>query len=54
MAGYGTARTFARQLGDDWAAGLLQQTLNEEERTDKKLTELAESEINLQAAQQES
>jgi ferritin-like metal-binding protein YciE len=51
MAGYGTVRTFARMLGDDWSAGLLQQTLDEEGRTDKKLTALAESEINLAAAE---
>lgn len=54
IAGYGTVRTYARLLGDDWAANLLQQTLDEEARTDKKLTELAESEINLAAAHQEA
>ena len=37
--------------GDEQAAELLQQTLEEEAETDKKLTELAESTINLQAAQ---
>ncbi len=52
IAGYGTVRTYARLLGDDWSANLLQQTLDEEGRTDKKLTDLAESEINLQAVEQ--
>jgi ferritin-like metal-binding protein YciE len=54
MAGYGTVRTFARLLGDEWSASLLQQTLDEEGQTDKKLTGLAESEINLAAAEQEA
>jgi ferritin-like metal-binding protein YciE len=54
IAGYGCARTFANHLGHDEAASLLQQTLEEEGETDKKLTQLAESEINVQAAQAES
>jgi len=49
MAGYGVVRTFARQLGEDKAADLLQETLNEEGETDKKLTSLAEGLINVQA-----
>ncbi|MBY0231947.1 MAG: ferritin-like domain-containing protein [Gemmataceae bacterium] len=49
MAGYGCARTFARQLGKTEVADLLQQTLQEEEATDKKLTALAEGSINQQA-----
>ena len=52
MAGYGTARTYAEQLGEDEAADLLQQTLNEEKDAEKKLTELA-SEINPEAAAEE-
>jgi ferritin-like metal-binding protein YciE len=52
MAGYGCVRTWARQLGDEEAANLLQQTLDEEAETDKKLTQLAESMINLEAAHQ--
>src|SRR5437867_12011632 len=51
IAGYGTVRTWAQQLGDDQTARLLQQTLDEEGKTDKLLTQLAESSINLQAAQ---
>ncbi len=49
MAGYGTARTFAQHLKHDLAVKLLQQTLDEEEATDKKLTKLATNNINLQA-----
>lgn len=43
IAGYGTARTFAEHLGDNNAARLLQQTLDEEGQADKLLTRLAES-----------
>lgn len=49
MAGYGTVRTYARQLGFDSHADLLQQTLNEEGQTDHLLTALAESGINVEA-----
>ena len=52
MAVYGSVRTLARQLGDDESAELLQETLDEEGETDKKLTELAESSINQEAASQ--
>jgi ferritin-like metal-binding protein YciE len=41
ISAYGTARTMAEQIGNDEAASLLEQTLKEEEATDKKLTELA-------------
>ena len=50
IAGYGTARTFAQRLGRHDAAQLLQETLDEEGATDKKLTQLAESSVNRQAA----
>ena len=49
IAGYGTARTHAELLGYKKAARLLQQTLDEEERTDKKLTQIAENVINVEA-----
>ena len=49
IAGYGTVRTYARQLGFENQADLLQQTLDEEGRTDHLLTELAESGINVEA-----
>ena len=50
MAGYGCARTFAQRLGKQEVVRLLQETLQEEEATDKKLTSLAERSINQQAA----
>jgi ferritin-like metal-binding protein YciE len=50
IAGYGTARTFANLLGEDEAASLLEQTLEEEKETDAKLTQLAEG-INVAAEQ---
>jgi ferritin-like metal-binding protein YciE len=50
IAAYGTVRTYAKTLGDDEAAELLQQTLDEEGETDKKLTGLAERLINAHAA----
>ena len=48
IAGYGTVRTYARMLGHEEAANLLQETLNEEAATDEKLTELAQH-INAEA-----
>ena len=51
IASYGTVRTWAQVLGDEQTAKLLQQTLDEEGKTDKLLTELAESSINIEAAQ---
>lgn len=49
IAGYGTARTFAYLIGNAEAAQMLQTTLDEEEHTDKTLTQLA-NDINQQAA----
>jgi len=43
IAGYGTLRTFAQAMGNKEAAQLLDQTLKEEEATDKKLTQIAKS-----------
>jgi ferritin-like metal-binding protein YciE len=54
MAGYGCVRTFARLLGYEDAAELLQETLDEERAADKKLTELAETIINVEANAAES
>ncbi len=51
IAAYGTARTHAEMLGYTKVARLLQQTLNEEGATDKKLTQLAESIVNVEAVQ---
>ena len=50
MAGYGSVRTWAQQLGLHEVASLLQQTLEEEKATDRKLTQLAESMVNQEAA----
>jgi ferritin-like metal-binding protein YciE len=50
IAGYGTARTHAEMLGHSKVARLLQQTLDEEGAADKKLTQLAESVVNVEAA----
>ena len=50
MASYGCARTWAEQLGHDEAAGLLQETYEEEKATDEKLTELAKQTINQEAS----
>jgi ferritin-like metal-binding protein YciE len=49
MAGYGCVRTYARQLGYENQSQLLQTTLDEEGSTDKLLTEIAESSINIEA-----
>ena len=49
IACYGTVRAFARQLGINEAARLLESTLREEEAADKKLTEIAETEVNERA-----
>jgi ferritin-like metal-binding protein YciE len=46
IAAYGTVRTFANLLGEEEAAELLQQTLDEEGETDKHLSELAEEIVN--------
>jgi ferritin-like metal-binding protein YciE len=49
IAGYGCARTYAQLLGDKKGARLLETTIQEEGNTDKKLTKLARSVINLRA-----
>jgi ferritin-like metal-binding protein YciE len=49
MATYGTLRNWAGLLNNDQAKRLLQETLDEEEITDKKLTELAEARSNVEA-----
>ena len=48
IAGYGCVRTYAKVLGLHTAAGLLQETLDEESATDAELSQLAE-EINAEA-----
>ena len=46
MSGYGTARTFAEQLGHTQAVQLLEATLEEEKTTDAKLTQIAQAIVN--------
>jgi len=53
IATYGTLRTFAQTLGLDDAASILAQTLEEEKNADEKLTEVAESAINIDAAEEQ-
>jgi ferritin-like metal-binding protein YciE len=50
IAGYGTARSLARRLGESQIAETLQQTLNEEAEADKKLTSIAETQVNIAAS----
>lgn len=49
---YGTLRTWAEELGYDAAVALFSQTLQEEEATDKSLTDLAKAEVNDHAQQE--
>jgi ferritin-like metal-binding protein YciE len=51
MTRYGTLVAWAKELGRSDCAIVLEQTLNEEKATDDKLTQLATSRINLQAAE---
>jgi ferritin-like metal-binding protein YciE len=53
IAAYGSAISFAKQLGRKEVAALLQETLEEEKAADKKLTKIAESGVN-QAARASS
>jgi ferritin-like metal-binding protein YciE len=52
IAGYGSVRTFANMLGFADQADLLQRTLDEEGQTDKRLTTLAETVINVDAVRE--
>lgn len=49
MAGYGTARNYAKRLGLNDAADLLQQTLEEEKSADQKLNDVAINQVNQKA-----
>lgn len=49
IASYGTLCTWADLLGLDELSDLLKETLDEEKTTDETLTEIAESEINVEA-----
>jgi len=50
MTRYGSLIAWAKQLGRIDCASVLRKTLDEERATDRKLTTLAESRINLRAA----
>jgi ferritin-like metal-binding protein YciE len=50
MAGYGSAREWAKEIGETEVADLLEQTLKEEKMTDEKLNQLAMSQVNPAAA----
>lgn len=49
VAGYGTVRTYARQLDRDDDIDVLEETLGEEKTADKKLTKIAEQIVNPKA-----
>jgi ferritin-like metal-binding protein YciE len=53
MAAYGTAIAHARLLEQEDVVGLLEESLEEEKAADAKLTEIAESVVNLEAANEE-
>ena len=52
MASYGTARTYARVLGEVKVAQLLERTLAEEKAADRTLTGIAERSVNEEAAEE--
>lgn len=52
IATYGTLLSFAKILGEDEAAALLEETLDEEKEADKKLSEISDS-INVDAADEQ-
>lgn len=49
MAGYGSARTYARMLGRDDVANVLQEILDQEQHADLRLTRIAEGHVNARA-----
>jgi ferritin-like metal-binding protein YciE len=51
IASYGTLSAFASTLGEDEAASLLEETLAEEKEADEKLSEVASSTVNGEAAE---
>lgn len=53
IAAYGCLHTWARLMGEEDAADLLEETLDEEKSADDKLTEIAESAINAEENQGE-
>ena len=53
IASYGTLRTFAQTKGDTKAARILDEILNEEKEADQRLTQIAETSINVEARDME-
>jgi len=53
IASYGTLVAFAKTLGEDKVASLLEQTLNEEKEADVTLTEAAYNDINFDAVEED-
>ena len=53
IASYGTLCAFAKTLGEDEVADLLEQTLNEEKEADETLSGIAESSINIEASEKD-
>jgi ferritin-like metal-binding protein YciE len=53
IASYGTLASFARTLGEDKAASLLEETLAEEKDADQTLSDIAETSINIEAADED-
>jgi len=53
IAAYGTILAHAKQLGLDELVSILEPTLEEEKAADEKLTEIAESVVNLDAADED-
>jgi ferritin-like metal-binding protein YciE len=49
IAAYGTVRTYAEQMGQERAAAVLQETLDEEVAADETLTEIARDRVNIEA-----
>jgi ferritin-like metal-binding protein YciE len=49
IASYGTLCAFAKTLGENDIANLLEQTLKEEKQADETLTQVAESSVNEEA-----
>lgn len=54
IASYGSLHSWARLLGEEDAADLLEETLDEERDTDEMLTETAESAINVEESDEET
>ncbi len=49
MASWGSLRTFAKLLGKEDIANIIQKTLDEEKQADAKLTQIGEQQVNIQA-----